>query len=248
MQIFSHIYTGQHTKKEEEDDFSDFSGYGYGYTESKPCLPLHLKPLKCFNGSLYGFSGKYHSEHSHDLNIFLTDTWLPAIPLVSGKIQSYGSSKPTIYYEIADRHAPRNEGGFNFLLRTTVDYLKMGKSVAVSCLGGHGRTGLVLACLWQISHPTCKDPIFAIRQQGCKKWVESEEQARYILQRFKLPWNKEYADFIREFKNYTGKGYVVTSKPKEEPKNEKPITSDTPSVEPRNSHVWSIGDYRKAGT
>ena len=54
------------------------------------------------------------------------------------------------------------------------------KRVLVRCLGGHGRTGTVLAVLAGLSG--IDYPCKFIRERYCEKAIEREEQKRYVKQ------------------------------------------------------------------
>ena len=54
------------------------------------------------------------------------------------------------------------------------------KSTYVHCMGGHGRTGLILSILAYMSGATKQNPIEWIRKQYCEKAVETESQINYI--------------------------------------------------------------------
>lgn len=140
----------------------------------KPC---HHAPVHAHKGTLLGLAGVEHTPEKYDLNIFLSDTYLPEA--------AYGvEASNVIYYPVSDGQPPKNIRQFSKLINYTVSFLKTGKTVAVSCIGGHGRTGLVLACL--ITKP---DPIKFIRQNYCPRAIESWVQEKFIANwhGFKVP-------------------------------------------------------------
>jgi hypothetical protein len=62
-------------------------------------------------------------------------------------------------------------------------------------MGGHGRTGMVLACVYGLfQDPECLDPIAEIRQKGCEEWVECEKQARFVFKTVGHPYIEIYKD------------------------------------------------------
>lgn len=158
----------------------------------KDCLENHLKPLALWQGKLYGYPGKYMMDHTHSLNVWLIDTFCPDVMYTYGLPSKLTLQEAHVMFPITDRRAPCNEAGFTKLLHLISSYLKSGKEVAVSCYGGHGRTGLVLACLYGMANPTCPDPIEAIRSLGCKKWVENEIQAKFIFKFLNRPYVPKY--------------------------------------------------------
>lgn len=59
-----------------------------------------------------------------------------------------------------------------------IGYVASGKSVAIFCMGGHGRTGyFTSAVLWLLG---VHDPVQLIRDNYCKKAVESMKQIRQL--------------------------------------------------------------------
>ena len=56
--------------------------------------------------------------------------------------------------------------------------LEQGKRVGIFCLGGHGRTGYVAACV--LARLGINRPISYLQKHYCRKAVETEEQVRAI--------------------------------------------------------------------
>jgi len=88
-----------------------------------------------------------------------------------------------IYFPIRDRHAPISETLFKDLIRWLAKQLYEKAIVHVGCIGGHGRTGLVLAALH--AHMT-KDPdaITHVRENYCNRAVESDDQVEFLVKHF----------------------------------------------------------------
>lgn len=86
-------------------------------------------------------------------------------------------------YKIADGKGPVSVQSFKAMITWMVGQLKLGKKIHVGCIGGHGRTGLVLAAL--IAEATGeKDPIKWARDNHCKKSVESAEQVAFLVKHY----------------------------------------------------------------
>lgn len=64
-----------------------------------------------------------------------------------------------------------------------VSALEQGKSVHVGCIGGHGRTGLVLAVVVKRLEGTL-DAVAWLRENYCIKAVESQSQIDYLFDNF----------------------------------------------------------------
>src|SRR5690606_13537712 len=56
-----------------------------------------------------------------------------------------------------------------------------GKHVGIFCIGGHGRTGYFTACLLHVIRPDINDPVQWLRDNYCKKVVETSEQVDAIV-------------------------------------------------------------------
>ena len=68
---------------------------------------------------------------------------------------------------------------------------KGGKKVGFYCLGGHGRTGTLLASLIAIEEQP-EDPIAVARERYCQYAVESEKQAKFVFDLLGKPMPKIY--------------------------------------------------------
>jgi hypothetical protein len=197
------------------------------------CKAKHLKGLNLFQGHLYGYSGDYHREHPSDLNVWFIDSFMPYGLYVSGISDKHyaeiaKSTQHDLFLPISDQQAPADIQGLNDAIDIIFDYLKAGKNVAMSCHGGHGRTGTIMALLYGLTHPECDDPIEAVRKLGCDSWVESEKQAKFIFTYLNLPYLKKY-DKPKFQTHYTfdkqGK-LIIDAELKKELKNANPADRD----------------------
>jgi hypothetical protein len=86
-------------------------------------------------------------------------------------------------YRIKDGAAPGNPKNFKKLVEWVADRLYEGDKVFCGCIGGHGRTGTFLAAL--VAHMSGeKDAIKYVRDNYCKKAVESESQVNFLNKHF----------------------------------------------------------------
>ena len=99
-----------------------------------------------------------------------------------------------IMFHIKDQHAPDDIGEFRKLIDWLQKQLQSKKKIHLGCIGGHGRTGLVLCALYtQMSKE--KDAIQYVRKNYCKKAVESREQINFLRKYYKVkdaPATKSY--------------------------------------------------------
>lgn len=86
-------------------------------------------------------------------------------------------------FYIEDMNVPSSVVEFKNLLDYLQLELESGRKVHLGCIGGHGRTGLVLAAL--VHHMTGKvDAITYVRENYCQKAVESQRQVDWLHQHF----------------------------------------------------------------
>lgn len=83
-------------------------------------------------------------------------------------------------YYIPDMNAPKDPAAFMKMIAWVHEQLKKGQTVHAGCIGGHGRTGTFLAAL--VFHVTGrKDAIAYVRENYCKKAVESQAQIEFLV-------------------------------------------------------------------
>jgi len=61
--------------------------------------------------------------------------------------ESYETSKPIIHFAIIDRKIPYNIYTFCKFIIQVANMIKESDKIYIHCRGGHGRSGLVVACL-----------------------------------------------------------------------------------------------------
>jgi hypothetical protein len=97
-----------------------------------------------------------------------------------------GSDKPTPEvhpYLIKDMTAPEDPIRFAKMIEYVASQILAGKKVFVGCIGGHGRTGTVLAAL--VAHMTGeKDAITYVRKHYCDHAVETTPQVNFLHKHF----------------------------------------------------------------
>lgn len=86
-------------------------------------------------------------------------------------------------FTIPDRGVPSNPKHFIELVDWLVLQLIANKKIHAGCIGGHGRTGMVLSALVKVLLGT-EDAITYVRENYCKKAVESAAQVRFLHEHF----------------------------------------------------------------
>lgn len=114
-------------------------------------------------------------------------------------------------YSIRDMYPPHDLPSFKRLLKYLEERLCAGDNVFVGCIGGHGRTGTVLAALY--THMTGDvDSINIVRKQVCKKCVESTQQVNFLHKHFGITKQAPTKNRGTTYKGHGTKNkYVPTS-------------------------------------
>lgn len=142
--------------------------------ESHPSLPITVgdKTYQVYGGScsrpVVGDADVYVG---FDMSHQRSDK---AFPWVSGE---------SFLYYIADMTAPSDPATFKALIHWLSVQLIAGKKVHLGCIGGHGRTGTVLAALVQYMTGEV-DAITYVRANYCQKAVEAACQVRFLKDHF----------------------------------------------------------------
>lgn len=88
-------------------------------------------------------------------------------------------------FPITDMCAPKDAARFKKMIEWLAAQLDDGAKVHMGCIGGHGRTGLVLAALRAHMYGE-KDAIQWVRKHHCKKGVESQSQVKFLMRHYKV--------------------------------------------------------------
>ena len=122
--------------------------------------------------------------------------------------------KIAFMFHIQDCSVPTSLVDFRKLIDFLSTSLQDGKKVHIGCIGGHGRTGLVLSAL--VNHMTGnKNSIEYVRTNYCKKAVETQTQIDWLHKHFgidKVSASKKYGDLFPATDKYYASSGV--SKPK----------------------------------
>jgi hypothetical protein len=118
-----------------------------------------------------------------------------------------------ILYYIADMTAPTkaNTPTFKKMVTWMAEQLNEGKRIHIGCMGGHGRTGTVLAAL--VKEMTGNEDAGQwVRDNYCKKAIESKVQIEFLHEHYgikKVEGSKEYSGFYGggDWGGYYGGGY-----------------------------------------
>jgi hypothetical protein len=145
--------------------------------ESHPAVPIGP-------GHVYGGSCGWPKVTDADIYIGLDSSmnfrnpmrypWHPA-PEQTGPLE--------VLFRIPDGHPPKDVAEFKAMIGWLAQQLLAGKKIHIGCIGGHGRTGLVLAALKKVVDGT-QDAITWVREHYCHKAVESTSQVQFLADEF----------------------------------------------------------------
>jgi hypothetical protein len=152
------------------------TGKGYG-NDYVPCYKSH-KPLELTSGfKIYG--GSCHTPVVTDADIYVGLDHSMAYAYLAHPWEE----GEAIHYPITDHHAPKDAASFIKMVDWLAEQIVAGKKVHAGCVGGHGRTGILLSALVKVMRGEA-DAIAYVREHYCKKAVESEAQVKFLVKQF----------------------------------------------------------------
>jgi protein-tyrosine phosphatase len=162
------------------DDWDKSKGWQTGNKNSwqtKRCYETH-PALKI--GEHFVFGGSCSSPVVEDADIYIGLDYSmkdheQRLPWVEGH---------AIHYRITDMQAPANPAEFKQLIEWLAGRIESGDKAHIGCIGGHGRTGTVLAALVAVMQPDIADAIKYVRDNYCKKAVEANVQIEFLRKHF----------------------------------------------------------------
>lgn len=149
-------------------DIEDYEN-GWNTWSSNTCSHA-LDPIQLKGVVVYASKVRSHTEGTTpDLGCYAYGGWNPASPALFIPWQDYGL--PTCSYETAARS-----------IKMAFDAAKSGDTVEVGCMGGHGRTGTILACMAVMADEelTGQAAVKYIQATHCTKAVETSTQEWFV--------------------------------------------------------------------
>lgn len=129
---------------------------------------------------------KYLQAEEVDIGVYAYSGWQGSLfPFVSAGLDvPWAPARDTqaVILPWPDYGVPDNTDYMPDMIRWMLDLLGSGKSMEVACMGGHGRTGTLLAMLLVAQGLTPGEAIREARARHCKSAVESAKQCDYIAQ------------------------------------------------------------------
>jgi protein-tyrosine phosphatase len=156
------------------DDPMHVDNYYKDFKQPKRCYESH-PVIKLLNGEVLGASclnprKGYDIYVGFDHNITYLNHQYPWEK--STDVQEF-------LFRIQDMSVPKSAPDFKALINWLHEQLQAGKKIHMGCIGGHGRTGMVLSALvTQITGEL--DSTTWVRENYCKKAVESSTQVNFL--------------------------------------------------------------------
>ena len=143
-------------------------------TQGQACYHSH-KPFELGGGIVVG--GNCHTPICADADIYIgLDRGAP-------QSQPWDSDARWHTYPITDMAAPPEIPNFRRMIDWLAAELKQGRKVHVGCIGGHGRTGIVLSALVKAVTGE-RDAIQWVRDTYCQRVVESSVQIDFLADNY----------------------------------------------------------------
>jgi hypothetical protein len=173
-----------------------------GQSYSAQCYTTH-KPLKLGKYKVYG--GNASNPVVNDADVYVSLQHGSTCGLISDPWEEKVVTE--IQYPITDGQAPININRFKKMISWLCNQLQEGKKIHVGCIGGHGRTGMVLSALVKEILDE-KEATEYVRNNYCKKAVETAVQMTFLQKVFDITPVSPTKDFsVSPTVAYAGSNY-----------------------------------------
>jgi hypothetical protein len=147
---------------------------GAGFAMCSVCIGLHShrQPVTFDDGptvyavSYIGNENYVDRELPPDYAVYLDEVWSPPWPYV--------------HIEWPDYAVPANTDVVREQCDELLRRVHTGQRVEIGCVGGHGRTGTMLALLATMSGTPAAEAVAWVRAHYCESAVETPEQEAYV--------------------------------------------------------------------
>lgn len=152
-------------------------GWNRGMTLMPNSIMIDLTGQNSGKLTAAGSMLKVYNEVSKSLFLNVLKTYNPVL-----------ANTKWLSFEIKDMNVPDfGEDVFDALVEVLKQQMDEGVDVLLGCLGGHGRTGLVLSILVKKMRPDLLgdlDPVTWVRQNYCQETTETDAQIDYVFNMF----------------------------------------------------------------
>ena len=116
-----------------------------------------------------GWLQRKPGEPVPDFGLYLDPAWAP--------------TWPAVLLDWPDLGVPTDRAEADRQIRAAYERAKAGERVEVACIGGHGRTGTVLACMAILAGVPAQEAVAWLRSVYCPRAVQEPSQ-QYWIERF----------------------------------------------------------------
>jgi hypothetical protein len=116
-----------------------------------------------------GWHDREAGEPTPDFGLYLDPMWRPTWPAVMLDCPDFG--------------VPADKASADREIRAAFERARTGERVEVACIGGHGRTGTVLACMAILAGVPAGEAVGWLRARYCPRAVQEPSQ-QYWIDRF----------------------------------------------------------------
>ena len=182
------------------------ANYYYGY---KSCFHSGAQPLFIIGDRSFAGAGQSSMTQNYDVNLkcngVVMDTSGKSVIKTSKRfkeLERLGRVRDYVSIDWQDMSVPAVQPEF---WQKFVELLPEKCHVVVNCVGGHGRTGTALACLY-LAHADCTawEAIEFIRSDYCSYAIETDEQENYIMEVARF-YGKEIGEPTKKVSKAKGK-------------------------------------------
>lgn len=110
-------------------------------------------------------------------------------------LTEYKCSVEKIHYYINDCRVPSDQTTFRRLIHQLVDQLRAGRRMYIHCRGGHGRSGLVVACILKLYHHWESEMALWMTNEYHNARLRMEPKWRAMG----APQTRDQKEFVRRF-------------------------------------------------
>lgn len=150
-------------------------------------MSRHQKPKRCYEShpplvlaEVEVFGGNCSTPIITDANVYVA---LNASTRLHDTTAYPWEPGHSFLFYIQDMGVPKDSEQFKKLIDWLVERVTAKEKVHIGCIGGHGRTGMVLSALASVLNSE-KDAITFVRDNYCQKAVESAEQVAFLEKHF----------------------------------------------------------------
>ena len=172
-----------------------------------------MAPVALLEGSLFASAWRdvpWNRESKDiaapDLGVYLYEGWVRGMSLASPGLEVPWASAapfPFVYFVWPDYQAPENFDQACLLVLWVLEQVAAGKKVEVGCMGGHGRTGTLLAALRTAQGELPGRAVGWVRVNYCKSAVESNKQIDFVADVYKeIHGNDDWRQVRKERKYF----------------------------------------------